>query len=123
MEPLQLIVQQGKSVLECMKDLKRIAHKKGKDRSKVFERFTANKHSVQVYTNIDASIRENNHIQNFLQKLQSFSNEFEPARYDFEGEVNVSQVEELYPQVIEAYNAMVTELGQSSEVVNFKYFK
>lgn len=35
----EMIVQQARNVLNSMKDLKRLAHKKGKERSDLFERF------------------------------------------------------------------------------------
>lgn len=118
----EMIVQQARNVLNSMKDLKRLAHKKGKERSDLFERFFANKHSFQIYSNIDSAIKQLDEVQLFLQKLQSFSSAFEPARYDFEGEVDEALVESTYPEVLEAYNNMVTKLGFEKEIINVKRF-
>ncbi len=122
MNTAEMIVQQAGNVLKCMKDLKRLAHKKGKQRSDLFGRFYANKHSFQVYTNIDSSIKESKEVQLFLEKLREFSNAFEPIRYDFDGEVDEAKMESFYPEVLEAYNGMVTVLGFEKEIVNVKRF-
>lgn len=118
----EMIVQQARNVLNQMKDLKRSAHKKGKERSDLFEKFYANKHSFQIHSNIDSAIQQLDEVQLFLQKLQNFSGAFEPVRYNFEGEVDEAQIESSYPEVLEAYNGMVTKLGFEKEIINVKSF-
>ncbi|SOC22559.1 hypothetical protein SAMN05880501_11449 [Ureibacillus xyleni] len=123
MEPKELIVQQAKNVIDCAKELKNIAHKNGKKRATLIERYTANKHSLQVHTNMDPAIRDSQEMQNLLLHLQTFNAEFNPARYDFDGEVNVDQVETIYPEIIDAYNSLVNALDLPNEAVNIKRFK
>ncbi|MCP1144750.1 hypothetical protein [Lysinibacillus endophyticus] len=123
MEPKELIVQQAKNVLDSAKELRAIAHKSGKKRGSYIQRYTANKHSLQIHTNMDPSIRDSEEMQNLLKNLQSFDAEFNSARYDFEGEVNIDQVETIYPEIVNAYNALVTALDLPNEAVNIKKYK
>lgn len=122
MEVKETLVKQSKNVLNTMKDLKRLAHKKGRDRFEQYEKFNANKHSFQVYCNIDASISQMDEIQRFLLNLQNFSKCFDSIRYDFEGEVDERLVEESYEPVLESYNEMAAVLGFEKETINVKRF-
>lgn len=72
---------------------------------------------------MDPSIRDSEEMQNLLKNLQSFDAEFNSARYDFEGEVNIDQVETIYPEIVNAYNALVTALDLPNEAVNIKKYK
>ena len=122
MEPKELIVQQAKNVLDSAKELRAVAHKNGKKRGSLIQRYTANKHSLQIHTNMDPSIRDSEEMQNLLKHLQAFNDEFNGARYDFEGEVNTDQVEAIYPEIVNGYNALVTALDLPNEAVNTKKY-
>ncbi|RHW37439.1 hypothetical protein D1B33_07805 [Lysinibacillus yapensis] len=122
MEVKETLVQQGKNVLNSMKDLKRLAHKEGRDRFDSFERFNANKHSFQVYSKIDAAVAQMDETQRFLQYMQNFGECFDSIRYDFEGEVDELLVEQRYLPVLEAYNEMVIGLDFEKEIINVKRF-
>lgn len=121
-KPAEMIVQQGKNVIVSMKDLKRSAKKKGKNRSDLYQRLCANEHSFAVYTHMDAAIKQSAEVQAFQQKVELFSADFESIRTDFDAEVDVKHVETIYEEVFTAYNAMVHALGFADEAVNVKKF-
>lgn len=121
-ELLELVVNQAKNVIVTIKDLKRIAHKKGKDRAKLIEKYKANQHSFKVYTYTNAVLNESEKVNHFKQTLSRFTELFEKAQYEFEEDVNVSDVEVTYEEALHAYNDMVAELGFDKEQVNVKRF-
>jgi hypothetical protein len=121
-KPAEMIVQQGKNVLASMKDLKRSAKKKGKNRSDLYQRLCANEHSFAVYTYMDAAITQSAEVQAFQQKVELFSADFESIRTNFDAEVDVKRVETMYEEVLTAYNAMVHALEFADEAVNVKNF-
>lgn len=118
----EVIVQQGKNVLVSMKNLKRSAKKKGKERSELYHKFCANQHSFAVYTFINSAIEQSVEVQAFQQKLESFSADFEDIRTNFDIEVDVNHVEKTYEEVFTAYNVLVNTLGFADEAVNTKKF-
>jgi hypothetical protein len=118
----EVIVQQGKNVLVSMKNLEHSAKKKSKERSDLFEKFCANKHSFDVYTYIDSDLEQLAEVQAFLQKLELFSDDFECVRRNFDADVDVKQAETMYEEVLTAYNAMVKVLGFADDAVNAKRF-
>src|SRR5690554_3176829 len=105
-----------------MKDLKRIAHKQGKDRAKQIEKYKANQHSFKVYTYTNVELNESEKVNNFKQTLSRFTDLFEKAQYEFEEEVNENDVELTYEEALHTYNEMVVELGFDKEQVNVKRF-
>jgi|SRR5690554_4200263 hypothetical protein len=120
---VETVVQQGQNVLNSMKDLKKAAKVKGEKRGAFIERFTANQHSFNVYTYADEVIKNSKEVSVFKEKLDLLNQEFDHARFDFEGEVNVVKVNSLYDEVLHAYNDMVTALGYEKDAVNLKKFK
>lgn len=121
-QAVELIVNQGKNVLESMRDLKRSAKKKGKSRSDLYERYCANLHSFSVYTYMDASIGQSKEVQEFQQILVLFSECFSDTRTNYEAEVDVKHIETVYEDVFPVYNEMVSVLGFNNELVNIKGF-
>lgn len=121
-ELLELIINQAENVISTMKELKRIAHKQGKDRAKLIEKYKANEHSFKVYTYANAELNESEKVNVFKQTLARFTELFEKAQYEFEEEINLSQVEDKYEETLHAYNEMVAALGFDKEQVNIKRF-
>lgn len=114
---VKTLVEQSGNVIKIMKDLKKIAMVKGEKRAKLIERFTANQHSFNVYTYASEEARQSNEVSILKEKLEEFSSQFDAARFEYEGEVDGKRVDELYEEVINAYNDMVTALGYEKEVV------
>ena len=108
---IKTIVQQGQNVLVSMQDLKRCAKKKGKERANLYERFCANKHSFDVYTYIDSTIKQLAEVQTFQQKLELFNADFTGVFNNFDQEVDLNHIEATYVEVFTAYEAMVSALG------------
>ena len=121
-KPVEMIVQQGKNVLASMKNLKRSAKKKEKERSDLYQRLCANQHSFAVYTYMDSAIQQSAEIQIFQQKVEKFSANFESIRTNFDAEVDVKHAETMYEEALIAYNTMVHALGFSDEAVHTKTF-
>lgn len=121
-KPAEMIVQQAKNVLTSMKDLKRSAKKKGKNRSDLYQRLCANEHSFAVYTYMDAAITQSAEVRAFQQKVELFGADFESIRTNFDAEVDVKHVEIMYEEVFTAYNEMVHALGFANEAVHVKKF-
>ena len=121
-KPIELIVQQGQNVLASMKDLKRSAKKKNKERSDFYQKFCANDHSFAVYTFIDSAIGQSAEVQAFQQKLDLFSEDFAGITTNFDTVVDMKHVEETYEDVFTAYNEMVHALGFADKAVNAKRF-
>lgn len=119
---LEMLIKQSRTILNSMKELKKIAGKKGRNRGALIERFTANSHSFNVYTYANEEIKQSHEVQSFKENILLFSNEFNVARFDFDGEVNENRVEEIYEDVLVSYNEMVTSLGFDKETVNVKRF-
>ena len=113
MYPVELLIQQGQNVLESMKNLKRSAKKKGKERSDLYERFCANEHSFSVYTYIDSEIEQLAEVQDFQGKLELFSVGFTGVTTDFDTELDLKQIEKNYEEVFTAYDAMANVLRTS----------
>ncbi|CAM5224103.1 putative protein OS=Ureibacillus acetophenoni OX=614649 GN=SAMN05877842_103162 PE=4 SV=1 [Ureibacillus acetophenoni] len=114
----EMLVTQARNILTTMKDLKWIAGKKGRDRGALIERFTANTHSFNVYTYANEGVKNSKEIQTFKENIVLYSNEFNVARFDFDGEVDEERVQALYEEVLTAYNDMVIALGYDKEIVN-----
>ena len=119
---IEILVKQGKSVLTNMKDLKRLSHKKNKDRAATYERLSANQHSFNVHTYVDPNIGQSNEVQAFKQKLEEFNGIFVGVGTDFEKEVNEELVGPIFEETLVLYNEMVTALGYEREIVNPKRF-
>lgn len=120
--PIELLVQQGQNVLASMKDLKRGAKKKSKERSDLYQKFCANDHSFAVYTYMDSVIGQLAEVQIFQQKLDLFSKDFEGITTNFDTEVDEKHAEITYEEVFDAYNVMVHALGFADKAVNAKRF-
>jgi hypothetical protein len=103
---VEMIVEQGQNVLVSMKDLKRSAHKKGRERSKLYVRFVANEHSFNVYLYIDAEIEQLAEVQYFQHKLELFRELFTGVQTDFDKEVEVKTVESIYEETNFAYKSL-----------------
>lgn len=121
-ELLELLVNQAKNVITTMKDLKRIAHKQGKERAKLIEKYKANQHSFNVYTYTNAELSESEKVTHFKETLSRFTELFERAQYEFEEEIDSTKVEETFVEALHAYNEMVEALGFEKEQVNVKRF-
>lgn len=121
-ELLEIVMNQAKNVIMTMKDLKWMAHKKGKDRAKLIEKYKANEHSFKVYTYSNASLNESETVSLFKEALTQFGDPFEKAQYEFEEDVDVSVVETAYEAALHAYNEVVVALGFDKEQVNVKRF-
>ncbi|BDH61690.1 hypothetical protein MTP04_18200 [Lysinibacillus sp. PLM2] len=119
---LEMLIQQGRNVLNHMKDLRWVAGKQGKDRTSLIERFTANQHSFNVYTYANEEVKQSAEVKAFQEKVMLFSNEFHAARFDIEGVVDEDKVNILYEEVLAAYNEMVIALGFDKEIVNVNRF-
>ena len=119
---VDMLVKQARTILNTMKDLKWVAGKKGSNRGALIERFTANSHSFNVYTYANEDVKQYTEVQLFKENIILFSKEFDVARFDFDGEVNVDRVQTIYEQVLNSYNEMVISLGFDKEVVNVKIF-
>ena len=107
---IEMMLQQGQNVLESMKDLKRSAKKKGKVRSDLYERFCANQHSFDVYTYIDATLKQLPEVQTFQQKLELYSENFAGVSTDYDKEVDLKHMEITYEEVVTSYDAMINAL-------------
>lgn len=118
----EMLVSQARNILTTMKDLKWVAGKKGKDRGALITRFTANTHSFNVYTYSNEDVKQSSEVQTFKEKIGLFSKEFNAARFDLDGEVDEDRVQDLYEEVLTAYNEMVIALGYDKEIVNPKRF-
>lgn len=112
---LETVITHAKQIIPSIQDLKRIASKKGTERGQLIEKCTAIIHSFNVYTYSSSTFRESKEAQTFQQKVNDWIYEFKDARFDFEGEVNEQRVIELYDEVVESYNEMVTTLGFEHE--------
>ncbi len=119
---VEMLIRQARTTLNHMKDLKWIASEKGKDRGALIERFTANTHSFNVYTYVNQEVTQIPEVQAFKEKLSLFNNEFNVARFDFEGEVDEDRVHSIYEEGFNAYNDMVIALGFEKEIVNAQRF-
>ena len=117
---LEMMLDQGQNVLASMKDLKRIAEKKSKDRAKVFERFTANQHSFNVYSYIDSEIEQLAEVKAFKEKLEEFNAHFTGVMTDFNKEVAWKQIEATYEETLAAYDSMVNKVGSDDQSVDGK---
>jgi len=122
MNMVETLVNQSRNVLDLMKQLKKVAAKKGSKRSELIEKFTANQHSFNVYTYASEEARQSKEVDILKVKLDEFSRQFDPARYEEDGEVNEEQVHVLYQEVLTAYNDMVVALGYDNHVVDIKKF-
>ncbi|NLY81103.1 MAG: hypothetical protein GX072_14805 [Lysinibacillus sp.] len=122
MNMVETLVEQSQNVIKLMKDLKKIATVKGQKRAELIERFTANQHSFNVYTYASEEARQSKEVSVLKEKLNEFNSQFDGARFEYEGEVNVDRVNELYIEVLQAYNDMVTALGYEKKVVNINKF-
>lgn len=111
----ELIIQQGENVLASMKDLKRRAKKKGKERADLYERFCANQHSFSVYTYINPEIETLAELQAFQQKVELFGSDFASVVTDWETDVDWKHIESTYEEVLLAYNSIVTALALVKE--------
>ncbi len=120
MYPVELLIQQGQNVLESMKNLKRSAKKKGKERSDLYERFCANEHSFSVYTYIDSEIEQLAEVQDFQEKLELFSVGFTGVTTDFDTELDLKQIEKNYEEVFTAYDAMANVLRTHDQALKAK---
>jgi len=103
---VEMIIEQGQNVLASMKDLKRSAHKKGRERSKLYERFIANEHSFNVYLYIDAEIEQLVEVQHFQHKVGLFRELFTGVQTDFDKVVDVRTVEPIYEETNFAYKSL-----------------
>lgn len=112
---LETVITHAKNIIPSIQDLKRIASKKGTERGQLIEKCTAIIHSFNVYTYASPTFRESEAAQTFQQKVNDWINEFKEARFDFDGEVNEQKVIDLYDEVVESYNNMVTTLGFEQE--------
>ncbi|MFC5560264.1 hypothetical protein ACFPN4_14530 [Ureibacillus thermophilus] len=122
MNMVETLVNQSRNVLDLMKQLKKVAGKKGSKRSELIEKFTANQHSFNVYTYASEEARQSKEVDVLKVKLDEFSRQFDAARYEVDGEVNEEQVHVLYQEVLTAYNDMVVALGYENHVVDIKKF-
>ncbi|QBK26221.1 hypothetical protein [Ureibacillus thermophilus] len=122
MNMVETLVNQSRNVLDLMKQLKKVAGKKGSKRSELIEKFTANQHSFNVYTYASEEARQSKEVDVLKVKLDEFSRQFDAARYEVDGEVNEEQVHVLYQEVLTAYNDMVVALGYDNHVVDIKKF-
>lgn len=118
--PVELLIQQGQNVLKSMKNLKRSAKKKGKERSDLYERFCANEHSFSVYTYIDFEIEQLAEVQDFQGKLELFSVGFTGVTTDFDTELDLKQIEKNYEEVFTAYDAMANVLRTHDQALKAK---
>ncbi|MBB5150520.1 MULTISPECIES: hypothetical protein [Ureibacillus] len=122
MNMVETLVNQSRNVMDLMKQLKKIASVKGKKRTELIEKFTANQHSFNVYTYASEEARQSQQVETLKVKLNEFSSQFDAARYEMDGEVNEEQVNLLYNEVLNAYNEMVIALGYEKEVIDIKKF-
>ncbi|WP_394236356.1 hypothetical protein [Niallia oryzisoli] len=107
---IEMMLQQGQNVLESMKDLNRSAKKKGKVRSDLYERFCANQHSFDVYTYIDATLKQLPEVQTFQLKLELYSENFTGVSTNYDKEVDLKHMENTYEEVLTSYDAMINAL-------------
>lgn len=114
---LETVLNQAKQVISCIKDLKYIASDKGQERGKLIEKCTANIHSFNVYTYASETIKNSKEAENFQQKISDWINEFNNARFDVYGDVDVEKVNELYEAVVLSFNEMMTALGYEHETL------
>lgn len=112
---LETVIEQAKKIFPEIKDLRRIAGKKGEKRGKLIEKCTAIVHSFNVYTYASPTFQGSDEAQKFKETINSWMDEFKTARFDFDGDVNEEKVNELYDEVIESYNDMVETLGFEKE--------
>lgn len=112
---LETVIEQAKKIIPEIKDLRRIARKKGEKRGKLIEKCTAIVHSFNVYTYASPTFRDSEQAQKFKETVNTWMDEFKTARFDFDGDVNEEKVNELYDEVLESYNEMVTSLGFEKE--------
>lgn len=122
MNMVETLVNQSRNVMEIMKQLKKIADKKGRKRTELIEKFTANQHSFNVYTYASEEARQSKEVEILKAKLDEFNSKFDDARYEDDGEVNVEEVEVLYKEVLTAYNDMVVAFGYDKHVIDIKKF-
>ncbi|MFC5543136.1 MAG: hypothetical protein C0P75_008185 [Bacilli bacterium] len=122
MNMVETLINQSQNVMELMKQLKKVASKKGSKRAELIEKFTANHHSFNVYTYASEEARQSKEVDTLKLKLDEFSSQFDAARYEDDGEVNVEQVHVLYKEVLVAYNDMVIALGYDKHVIDIEKF-
>lgn len=119
---VELIVQQGENVLSSMKNLKKIAKKKGKARFDLYEKFCANLHSFYIYTLMDPQIQDSEEVIAFQGLLDQFKEYFKEVSADFDSLVDIKNAEVAYEKAFPAYNAMVIGFGFPDREVNIKKF-
>lgn len=117
---VELLAEQGQNVLKSMKDLNRQAKKAGRERTALFERYIANRHSFNVYTYANEELEQKREVQNFQEKLNMFDDPFEEIKTNFDAVIDVKKVQPLYDAVFTAYNEMVIALGFENKIVNEK---
>lgn len=114
---LETVIKQAKHIFPSMKDLKKVASKKGKQRGELIEKCTANVHSFNVYTYASSTFQNSSEAQTFKQNINNWLNEFNGARFDIDGDVNEKKVRKLYDEVVSSYNVMVEALGFEQEKI------
>lgn len=115
---VDLVVDQGRNVLVSMKDLKAKGKKQGRERTKLYERFTANLHSFNVYTYIDDEIENLREVIAFQEKVGLFNDVFKEVATDYAKKVDLKHADTLYEEVVAAYNTMIRALGVMNMDVN-----
>ncbi|MED3662962.1 hypothetical protein NST62_06395 [Ureibacillus sp. FSL K6-8385] len=122
MNMVETLVNQSRNVMDLVKQLRKVATKKGSKRTELIEKFTANQHSFNVYTYASEEARQSKEVDHLKVKLDEFSSQFDPARYEDDGEVNAEKINVLYREVLVAYNDMVVALGYDKHVIDVEKF-
>ncbi len=117
-----LLAEQGENVLKSMKELKRLAKKKGKARFDAFEKFCANQHSFGVYTFTDPTIQEMGEIKAFQENMEAFRDTFQVVSTNFDETMNISLVDSIYEATFTSYNEMVIEFNLLDRRLDAKRF-
>lgn len=108
----ELLAEQGKNIITSMKDLKRIAKKKGKERFDLYERFCANVHSFDVYTFMDPQFQESPEVVEFKKQLELFMKQLGIVRTDYNAEVDVKNIETAYDKITGIYSKIEKALSK-----------
>ncbi|GGA66545.1 hypothetical protein [Ornithinibacillus halotolerans] len=113
----ETLAKQGKNTVISMQNLKRLAHKKNNERKVLYEKFRANEHSFRVYTYMDAAIGQLEEVQEFLNNLAVFGDNFTGVDVDFSKIVDKQKVNESFQQVSTSFNKMAQKLGYDDETM------
>lgn len=120
-QAVEMIITQGLNVLKAMKGLWNFSNRKIDKASDDYTRFYANFHSFDVYTHMDPEVDDNEKVRAFQESILTFDEPYAPLRVKQPAEVDSKESKAQFEAAVEAYNEMVTDLGQPDKVVNANY--